>query len=52
MTARILLVTGSRVVPEDVARWRDPEHRAELKRRARAHAALVSGNRSTMEVER
>lgn len=26
------------VVPEDVARWRDPEHRAELKRRARAYA--------------
>lgn len=26
------------VVPEDVARWRDPEHRAELTRRARAYA--------------
>lgn len=29
-----------RYVPRDVARWRDPEHRAELTRRAREYAAL------------
>lgn len=41
-----------RYVPLDVCRWRDPEHRLALTARARAHAALVPGNRATMEVER
>ncbi len=30
-------------VPFDVARWRDPAHRAELMRRAREHAAIRPG---------
>ncbi len=34
---------GCRYVPEDVARWRDPAHRAELLRRAREHAAIRPG---------
>lgn len=41
-----------RYVPVDVLRWREPEHRAALIARARAHAALVPGNRATMEIER
>jgi hypothetical protein len=32
-----------RYVPHDVARWRDPAHRAELLRRAREHAAIRPG---------
>lgn len=32
---------NSRYVPIDVCRWRDPEHRAELTRRARELAAAV-----------
>ena len=44
--------TRATYVPRDVSRWRDPEHREALKRRARARAALVPGNRATMEVER
>ena len=40
-----------RVVPEDVARWRDPAHREALTARARAHAALVPGCRATMPKE-
>ncbi len=39
-------------VPEDVRRWRDRDHRAALIARARAHAAIIPGNRATMEVER
>ena len=46
------LSSRARYVPLDVCRWRDPEHREALKRRARAHAALVPGNRATMGVER
>lgn len=46
------LSSRARYVPLDVCRWRDPDHRAALTARARAHAALVPGNRSTMEVER
>ncbi len=34
---------GRRYVPEDVARWRDSEHRAELTRRAKEHAAIRPG---------
>lgn len=40
-----------RYVPVDVLRWRDPEHRAALTARARAHAAIIPGNRATMPVE-
>ena len=40
-----------RYVPLDVCRWRDPEHRAALIARARAHAALVPGCRATMPKE-
>jgi hypothetical protein len=32
--------TRATYVPLDVMRWRDPKHRAELKRRAREYAAL------------
>lgn len=32
-----------RYVPFDVARWRDPKHRAALTARARAHAAISPG---------
>lgn len=34
-----------RYVPQDVRRWRDPAHRAKLKRRAREYAALLPGAR-------
>lgn len=40
-----------RYVPCDVVRWRDPEHRAALIKRASAYAALVPGCRATMPVE-
>jgi hypothetical protein len=49
---RIFVPAAIRYVPEDVARWRDPDHRAALIARAHAHAALVPGNRATMETER
>ncbi len=45
---RMYYITASRrpdfrYVPEDVERWRDPAHRAELMRRAREHAAIRPG---------
>lgn len=35
-----------RVVPEDVARWRDPKHRAAMTERAREYASHLPGRRA------